>query len=214
MVNKLNNTQLIALIAAGQRDDRCLVPPPKLRGGAPKAFAAKLIAEGLAREVRTKEPAAIWRTDAATGRTYALKVTTKGKIAVAETEGEADFDAKNKGELSGAAPAAKTGKRPPVRFQAAPRADTEGHDARDSSERSEPRANSKLALLVDLLSRERGATIADLTTATGWLPHTTRAALTRLRQRGLGLERVKGETSGPSTYRVATDRARAQGTAR
>jgi hypothetical protein len=214
MFNKLSNTQLGALSAAGQRDDRCLVPPPKLKGGALKAFAAKLIAGGLAREVRAKETAAIWRTDASTGRTYTLKLTAKGKIAVTESEREADIDAENTAERSGAAPTAEASNRPPVRFQAPPRADAKGDDARNSRDRSEPRANSKLALLVDLLSRDRGATIAELTTATGWLPHTTRAALTRLRQRGLGLERVKGETSGPSTYRVATDRARAQGTGR
>ena len=56
---------------------------------------ACLIATGLVREVRGKETAAIWRTDAATGRTYALKLTAKGEIAVAEIEGEADTGAKS-----------------------------------------------------------------------------------------------------------------------
>ena len=79
------------------------------------------------------------------------------------------------------------------------------------STRSEPRANSKLALLVDLLSRDRGAAVEELTTATGWLPHTTRAALTRLRHRGFGLERCKGETGGASIYRLVADRRSAQG---
>jgi Protein of unknown function (DUF3489) len=214
MFNKLSNTQLSALSAAAQRDDRCLVPPPKLKGGARKAFAAKLIAGGLAREVRAKEPAAIWRTDATTGRTYALKVTAKGKIAVTESEREADIDTTNAAERSGAAPTAKAGKGPPVRFQAAPPADANGDDARNSRNRPEPRANSKLALLVDLLSRDRGATIADLTTATGWLPHTTRAALTGLRKRGFGLARLKGETGGASIYRVAAGRSRDHGATR
>jgi Protein of unknown function (DUF3489) len=44
-----------------------------------------------------------------------------------------------------------------------------------------PRDGSKLALVIELLRRANGATIVDLTQATGWLPHTTRAALTGLR---------------------------------
>ena len=47
------------------------------------------------RRARAKEMAAIWRTDAATGRTYALKLTAKGEIAVAESNGEADTGAKS-----------------------------------------------------------------------------------------------------------------------
>ena len=35
-----------------------------------------------------------------------------------------------------------------------------------------------------LLSRAEGATILALTEATGWLPHTTRAAITGVRKRG------------------------------
>ena len=46
------------------------------------------------------------------------------------------------------------------------------------------RPGGKLAVLLDAVSRPDGATLADLTAASGWLPHTTRAAITRLRQRG------------------------------
>ncbi len=80
-----------------------------------------------------------------------------------------------------------------------------------AADRSEPRANSKLAVLVDLLSRDGGATLSELTSATGWLPHTTRAAMTRLRQRGFGLERFRNEVGGASTFRIRSDRHPAQG---
>ena len=53
-----------------------------------------------------------------------------------------------------------------------------------------------------MLSRERGATLDALTEATGWLPHTTRAALTRLRKKGYVIERIGGEGKGPSAYWV------------
>src|SRR4051794_24473907 len=45
-------------------------------------------------------------------------------------------------------------------------------------------APRKQAAVIGLLEREQGATLADLVDATGWLAHTTRAALTRLRQAG------------------------------
>jgi hypothetical protein len=58
------------------------------------------------------------------------------------------------------------------------------------------RPGSKQAAIVDLLQRETGASITELTEATGWLPHTTRAALTGLRRRGLKInkEKVDGAT--------------------
>ena len=45
-----------------------------------------------------------------------------------------------------------------------------------------------------MLSRKAGATLEALVDATGWLPHTTRAALTGLRKRGYTvlLERQDG----------------------
>jgi len=61
---------------------------------------------------------------------------------------------------------------------------------------------TKQALIIGLLQREAGATLDDLVTATRWLPHTTRAALTRLRQAGHVLDKAKGET-GATVYRIA-----------
>ncbi|KQQ24113.1 protein of unknown function [Methylorubrum extorquens] len=61
---------------------------------------------------------------------------------------------------------------------------------------------SKQALLIALLSQPDGATLEALATATHWLPHTTRAALTRLRQRGLAILTVRA--AGVSTrYKLA-----------
>ncbi|MEQ9015745.1 MAG: DUF3489 domain-containing protein [Marinovum algicola] len=51
------------------------------------------------------------------------------------------------------------------------------------------RSGTKQAVLVALLVREGGATLAELQAATGWLPHTVRAALTGLRKRGFAVER-------------------------
>lgn len=53
-----------------------------------------------------------------------------------------------------------------------------------ASSPSVPRGGTKLAQVVELLQRDDGATLDELVAATGWLPHTTRAALTGLRRRG------------------------------
>ena len=62
-----------------------------------------------------------------------------------------------------------------------------------------PRSGSKQALILSLLSRQQGACLADMMEATGWLSHTTRAALTGLRQRGCTIERSIS-AGGASTY--------------
>jgi hypothetical protein len=75
--------------------------------------------------------------------------------------------------------------------------DEGGHSARVVS-----RDGSKLALVIEHLQRADGATLIDLTQATGWLPHTTRAALTGLRKRGYAVigERIG---AGDSVYRIS-----------
>ncbi len=48
----------------------------------------------------------------------------------------------------------------------------------------EPKRASKISLALQLMQRREGATIAQLVAATGWLPHTLRAALTGLKKKG------------------------------
>ncbi len=76
----------------------------------------------------------------------------------------------------------------------------------DQSPQSEPAPESvidpqtqaqrrtKQALLLELIGREGGATLEELTSVSGWLPHTTRAAITGLRKRGhdVRCQRVDG----------------------
>lgn len=60
---------------------------------------------------------------------------------------------------------------------------------------------SKIGLVITMLERSEGATLTDLCEATGWLPHTTRAALTRLRQKGNSISKTRRD--GVSVYAVA-----------
>ena len=61
-----------------------------------------------------------------------------------------------------------------------------------------PERKNKRALLLELIRRQGGATLDEITSATGWLPHTARAAITGLRKRGQDVRRER--TEGISRY--------------
>ena len=61
---------------------------------------------------------------------------------------------------------------------------------------------SKASLVLELLQRAEGATITQLADATGWLPHTTRAALTGLKKKGHTVTSTKAAGEG-RVYRLA-----------
>ena len=50
---------------------------------------------------------------------------------------------------------------------------------------------TKIDVVLKLLRRPSGATLPEMVDATGWLPHTTRAALTGLRKKGHVIEKSK-----------------------
>ena len=60
---------------------------------------------------------------------------------------------------------------------------------------------TKSASVIALLQRTQGATIAEMIEATGWLPHTTRAALTGIRKKGHIIE--KSKRGDMTCYRIA-----------
>ena len=62
-------------------------------------------------------------------------------------------------------------------------------------------ARTKTARLEALLSRARGATLAQLQKELCWQPHTVRAAVSRLRKAGHTIELE--ETKGRKAYRIA-----------
>jgi hypothetical protein len=87
---KLTDTQLVLLSAAAQRDDRCLIAPQNLKGGAAQKVSSKLLAVGLVKEIKSKPGIAIWRRDDEAGQSFALKLTAAGMKAIAvDDEGDA-----------------------------------------------------------------------------------------------------------------------------
>lgn len=69
-----------------------------------------------------------------------------------------------------------------------------------------PKRETKADQVISLLKRKQGATLEEMAQATGWLPHTTRAAMTGLKKRGHAIERTK--VDGVSRYAItATSRS-------
>src|ERR1700722_4647941 len=83
---KLTENQTALLKSASCREDRCFVLPPNLKGGGPQKVAAKLIAEGLAKEIKAKAGVPIWRRDAESDQAYSLKLSAAGAKAIATNE--------------------------------------------------------------------------------------------------------------------------------
>jgi hypothetical protein len=179
---KLTDTQLIVLSRAAQREDGAATLPEGMTEKATQTLAAMLVERGLFREIRAKPGMPVWGRSEEV-RPHSLIITKLGRTAI-KVE-----DDRESGDTELGAPAALTDKA-----------------ASAQSEQSTPRQGSKLATVIDLLGRKRGAGIEELIAATGWLPHTTRAALTGLRKRGYTVERERSEKGG-SVYRIVKGQA-------
>lgn len=63
---------------------------------------------------------------------------------------------------------------------------------------------TKQSKIVDLLGRRKGASLVELTEATGWQPHSVRAALTGLRKQQVHIERTS-DKRGSTIYRIVAE---------
>jgi hypothetical protein len=188
---KLTDTQIVMLSAAAQRDDRCLLAPQILKGSATQKLATKLIGAGLAKEIKAKPGAPVWRQDEQAGQSYALKLTAAGTRATADAPGLA-LD-----ETSEA-----TDPRVQVTTTGSEVVEATADVPAAAPSLSAPRGGTKLARVLELLQRDCGATLEELIAATDWLPHTTRAALTGLRKRGCAVTIDRHDKARGSTYRA------------
>ena len=78
----------------------------------------------------------------------------------------------------------------------------EGKVGRKARPTPKPAKITKKAQLISLLSKNTGTDIVGISKRFGWLPHTTRAALTRLRQAGYEISSEKTEKSKVCKYRI------------
>jgi hypothetical protein len=195
---KLTDTHLVLLSAAAQREDRCLVAPPTLKGGAAQRVANKLISCGLVKETKAKTEEPVWRRDEGSGVSYALRLTAAGAKAIVADEGAEPENANSEG----AALENRDQRAVPSETAAevAPFEEARGHVPQRPCA---PRSGSKLAQVIKMLQRRHGATIDELIDATDWLAHATRAALTGLRKRGYAVVIDRSERG--SFYRIQAD---------
>jgi hypothetical protein len=202
---KLTDTQLVLLSAASQREDQCLTPPTGARLGPAKKAAAKLLEEGLVRELRARKGAPVWGRDGDADRAFALKLTTAGLKAIAERP-DADGEKASAGRREDGAKG-ETSQDVIDVSEAAPGPGS----GKESARLHVPRAGTKIGFVIDMLGRDAGATIDELVDATGWLPHTTRAALTGLRKRGFEIDRRKAKDLRAGAYVIVERNIAAQG---
>lgn len=78
-----------------------------------------------------------------------------------------------------------------------------GQTSKKASEAAEPRAKapSKSDTVQKLLGRAKGASIAEITAATSWQPHSARAFLTGLRKKDITIMR-ESRKDGETAYRI------------
>jgi hypothetical protein len=80
----------------------------------------------------------------------------------------------------------------------APKAET----VRPPKRMAAPAKATKKARLIALLSRKSGADVPGLSTTLGWLPHTTRAALSGLRKAGYEITSIKAGNGKPMRHQI------------
>jgi hypothetical protein len=204
MSHEMSEAQRLMLQAAAAREDRFLQLPMNARGAAARTIAGKLIDAGWAKEMRALNGAPIWRRDAASGNAVSLKLTAKGLKAFSRSSEESAGPIKASVTVVAEKAAPKKSMRqaehlPVLRTPGS--SDDVQIEAAATAARA-PRAGSKLGSVLEMLSAEAGATIGELMAATGWLEHSTRAALTGLRRRGYGLSLTRRERDGASVYRT------------
>jgi hypothetical protein len=226
----LTNTQLIILGEASNRDDRTVILPDRLKEGAAAKAVDKLLRAKLIQEIPASGKLPAWRRDDDEGNTYALRITNAGLRAISADQdrtgpspvadvgaphaGDKSPHARSKKQAAGRSPSRRIAKADPSqeRKERGSRKGSAGHATRakrsrrgnlagDGTAGAAPREGSKIAGVIDMLRHERGASVQEIMSTTGWLPHTVRAALTDLRKRGLVLERAK-EPRGKETATI------------
>lgn len=70
-------------------------------------------------------------------------------------------------------------------------------------EPAKPKAPTKSFAVQKILGRTKGASIAEIMTATGWQPHSARAFLTGLRKKNITIVR-ECRKDGETSYRIAS----------
>ncbi len=167
-MSNLTDTQIRVLELAAARADALAMPLPKgLHGAAAKKAVDRMIDHGFLEEV-----------DANASRDEPLWRETgdgHGTTLIATEAGLAAIG------LSPAEIRNRLDQRSPVATEPTP---------------SAPRAGTKQARLIEMLFAPGGATVAEISEATGWQPHTVRGTISGTLRKKLGLDVISEKTEG------------------
>jgi DNA-binding MarR family transcriptional regulator len=168
-MTKLSDTQSVILSAASQRTDRIALPLPKsLKGGAAQKVVNALIDKGLLEEVRANRKL----NDPVWRETEDARAVT----LVVTDAGLAAIGIE-------------------VEHQ---KTKTQKSEPKTTPTERKIREGTKQALVIEMLRRLEGATIAEIVEATSWASHTTRGFLAGAIKKKLGLtiESTKDDARG------------------
>ena len=166
-MTKLTDTQRVILSAASQRTDRLALPLPKsLKGGAAHKVVNALIHKGLLKEVKANRKLG--------DPVWRESDEGHGLTLIIS---DAGFTA--------------------IGIQVEPqKTKTQKPTPKPVSTERKMREGTKQAVVIEMLRRPEGATIAEIVEATGWASHTTRGFFAGALKKTLGLtidsEKIEG----------------------
>jgi hypothetical protein len=172
---RLTDTQRVLLSAASRRDDGTLLPLPKRVTIETRALT-RVLKTLLKKELVIEQPAATegipWR-ESPDGQRFMLVISPAGIDAIGvKQNGEGPKPDKGARQIS------KASLRRSMR---SPR------NQRKSAATIGVRPGTKLALLVEMLRHQNGASITEIGAATGWQSHSVRGAISGAVKKKLGL---------------------------
>ena len=168
-MTKLSDTQSVILSAASQRTDRLALPLPKsLKGGAAHKVVNALIDRGFLKEVKANRKL----------NDPVWRETDEGRVVTLVIT-DAGLSAIGIGSEFPEKPAT------PATQPAIPK-------------ERKPREGTKQSVMIEMLRRPQGTTLAEIVEATGWQAHTVRGAMAGALKKKLGLTIIseKDETKG------------------
>jgi hypothetical protein len=193
---RLTDTQLVILSAAAGRDDGTVLPLPislKVKGGAALRLVKSLLKRGLVAEQPASPGAAAWR-ETKDGQPFVLVLTDAGRTAIGLEVAEPATATTRSRKRRRESKRSTTVKAKPKRKQ-------------KMASLAAARPGTKQALLLDLLQRKQGATIAEAVKATGWQTHSVRGAISGTLKKKLGFTVDSAAVEGRGrVYRIVACR--------